>query len=264
MQRGRGDLLGEVALLDGGERTNTAIALEDVEAYAFSREVVSDILIHRPALMTPLLAVLCQRVRSVEQNMLEELVLRQFELELHNVRLEGQVRERTSELVQANQKLSDLASRDALTGCLNRRALQGALENWIGDGGFRFALLMFDVDFFKKYNDTYGHAVGDEVLRCVADVVRAKQREGDLLARYGGEEFVLLIHGVASDRVMLVAERFRMAVESHPFVHGQVTISGGVAVFPDEAQDAEKLLALADERLYRAKESGRNRVFGSP
>jgi diguanylate cyclase (GGDEF)-like protein len=116
-----------------------------------------------------------------------------------------------------------------------------------------------DLDFFKSLNDQHGHVVGDDVLRRAARAIRETCREGDLAARYGGEEFAVIFTHVTADQAAVAAERVRAAIQGAggPVA---VTASVGVATFPDHASDGRALVALADEALYLAKSSGRNRV----
>ena len=123
--------------------------------------------------------------------------------------------------------------------------------------------MMIDIDFFKKVNDTYGHASGDKVLRTVASVIKAQLRESDIPARYGGEEFAVLLPYTHIDEAKIVGERLRKAVEettvSLDNLNINVTISMGLAEFRQD-ESGEELFAQADKALYKAKESGRNRV----
>jgi len=134
--------------------------------------------------------------------------------------------------------------------------------------GALLAVVMADIDHFKKINDTYGHQVGDEVLKATAAAMRGAIRTEDLLARYGGEEFVVVARGVDVRSAMQLAERLRIVAERNQVTAEGAsiarTISAGVATLDCCGADAtvERLLGLADERLYRAKESGRNRVVG--
>jgi diguanylate cyclase (GGDEF)-like protein len=162
--------------------------------------------------------------------------------------------------------------KDALTGAWNRKYLDERLRGEIAYAVRHKALLsivLVDIDHFKKVNDTYGHLAGDDVLRATANTMRQAIRTEDILARYGGEEFVVLARGVDLKSGVQLAERLRIIAERSPVTAGdQViarTLSAGVASVeccgPDPS--VEQLLGLADERLYRAKESGRNRVVGA-
>lgn len=156
--------------------------------------------------------------------------------------------------------LEDEASTDPLTRALNRRSFLRLLGR-MAAGDEMFCLIMFDIDHFKSVNDTYGHDVGDAVLREIAALVRDNIRETDTLARWGGEEFMVLCSRSGMERGKQMAERLRSAVESFDFtgVPRQVTSSFGLAVHePDES--SEDLIKRADEALYEAKEGGRNRV----
>ncbi|MBI2536605.1 MAG: diguanylate cyclase [Gemmatimonadetes bacterium] len=161
-----------------------------------------------------------------------------------------------------------LASMDALTGCLNRRALIERLERELDRArryGFPVSILMIDLDWFKAVNDTLGHLVGDAVLRQLGELLRREVRSVDLVARYGGEEFVVLLPNTATDGGISFAERLRIRVEQHDFTSGlaplPVTVSIGVATFPAApGQTVDDLLAAADQALYRAKHDGRNLV----
>ena len=183
-------------------------------------------------------------------------------------RLEVLVAQRTAELEQSNQKLSAMAATDGLTTLANRRCFDDVLtREWARARRKRepLALAMIDVDFFKLYNDHYGHQAGDDCLRQVAGVLaRAVQRGTDLAARYGGEEFAFIAPGANTDGVLAIAERLRAAVEELGLPHeksplGHVTVSIGVAaIVPDDGQDADLLIRSADQALYKAKTQGRN------
>jgi diguanylate cyclase (GGDEF)-like protein len=119
---------------------------------------------------------------------------------------------------------------------------------------------MLDIDYFKKINDKYGHVFGDEVLIKISSVIEETVRKVDIAGRYGGEEFLIVIPGTDSGGAYKTAERIRESIEKIKWDKDgpKVTISGGVCEFKDE--DSEKLIAKADKLLYRAKESGRNRI----
>ena len=182
--------------------------------------------------------------------------------------LEWRVTQRTQELGDANARLLELSYADALTGLANRRRLLETLEHGQhAEGNARAALIFLDVDYFKDYNDRYGHPAGDEALRRVASVMRACAPPGALLARYGGEEFACLLPDADLDAGIALAERFRRAIAAFDVpVPGsdltqRVTISAGVAsALLRDANDAHHLLRDADKALYQAKGDGRNRV----
>jgi len=186
----------------------------------------------------------------------------------HQAELEQTVAARTVELEESNRKLAALSTTDGLTGVSNRRGFDLALETeWrrAARTGQTLALLMLDVDYFKKYNDHYGHLAGDAALRDVAELITTHgRRTSDLVARYGGEEFALLAAATDAADAFSVAEdicgelaRRALPHEQSPF--GIMTISIGVAVMiPTGHTSPEDLVQLADQTLYRAKEKGRN------
>ena len=166
-------------------------------------------------------------------------------------------------------RLDREAKIDALTGVPVRRLLESRLQ-----AAFRrssevqspMAVIMCDIDFFKKVNDTWGHDAGDQALILVARTLDSQRREDDLCCRYGGEEFTILLENTAGDAALRLAERLREAVEALEMVYDEqpipLTLSLGVAAFPElHIKTASELLLLADEALYQAKERGRNRAF---
>lgn len=165
-----------------------------------------------------------------------------------------------------NRELNHVARRDSLTGVGNRRALDEAIVQLLDRGGrlrpARFALVLFDIDHFKAYNDEHGHLAGDAALGRLGEILRRATRGGDHAFRYGGEEFVLLIPDMDLAGAMTIAERVRVAAEE-PRVDGlpPITLSGGVALCdPGDGRDPEPLLRRADAALYLAKRAGRNRI----
>jgi len=178
-------------------------------------------------------------------------------------------------LETANQRLKRLAAIDSLTGIANRRHFDRVLDRELRRArreGRPLSLVFLDIDEFKRFNDTYGHARGDEVLRRVARALdETFRRGGDLVARYGGEEFAVLLPGLDTRRAGLYAERLRRRIwrlaigYSASPVSDRVTISAGVATIAPRAHDtAQALLKAADEALYRAKCLGRNRIATAP
>ena len=165
------------------------------------------------------------------------------------------------------ERVENLAATDALTGLFNRRYLDGALERELARADrsdSSLALLMLDIDHFKSFNDTYGHAMGDLVLKKVASTLSDGLRQADVLARFGGEEFVVVLPQVTAAAALDSAERIRASVERASIHPGgerkHVTVSIGLAMLPDHGDSAETLLEAADQALYRAKNLGRNRV----
>ncbi|MCH9650068.1 MAG: diguanylate cyclase [Deltaproteobacteria bacterium] len=189
--------------------------------------------------------------------------------------LEALVSERTSQIEDANRKLQRLTEIDPLTGIANQRQLRRILDQeWRRATRSKapLALLLIDVDFFKEFNDTYGHLAGDRCLVEVAEALsRSLHRAGDAVARYGGEEFAAILPRTDEANASLLGEKLRQAVEELDIEHrgskvsDRLTVSIGVAVTNPSSREAsrgelESLLAAADEALYRSKREGRNRV----
>ncbi len=173
-----------------------------------------------------------------------------------------------AKLEQSQSALTTLATVDGLTGVYNRhefnRRLPEELERSRREGN-SCSLIMGDIDFFKKLNDTYGHQGGDEALRYVATILKREIRMGDQVARYGGEEFAIILPNTTSTDAWHIAERMRKAIADHPIPLSQgqnihVTMSLGFATFPTDADSDQTLIELADQSLYQAKRNGRNRV----
>jgi diguanylate cyclase (GGDEF)-like protein len=209
------------------------------------------------------------RLHRENEVLVDDLKRKNRELETAKSRLEEAVRERTAELEKANQRLGELAVTDGLTGLHNHRFLHEQLETAVERSrrdGIKIAMLMIDVDHFKKYNDKNGHPAGDEALRQVARCIAEDRRQVDIVARYGGEEFAILLHDVTRAQAVEVAEKIRTRVSESPIVHadkqplGRMTVSIGVALCPEDADTAPSLLEVADVALYRAKKAGRDTV----
>jgi len=167
------------------------------------------------------------------------------------------------------QRTQEEAITDGLTEVYVHRYFQDRLSEEVkraGEARIALTLLMTDIDDFKSLNDTYGHPVGDQVLRSIARVLREGLRGTDIVARYGGEEFAIIMVETAREGGMMVAERLRTAIEALDFADSgitrKVTISAGLACFPADAPDERTLIERADEALYRAKREGKNRVAG--
>lgn len=169
-------------------------------------------------------------------------------------------------------KLRNRANHDGLTGLMNKRHFLnqlGLLIDEVGRGGKAIpsiGVFIFDIDHFKRYNDSNGHLAGDELLKTISQVIRDNVRPDDLPCRYGGEEFIVAMPDTDPDTAVQVAERVRAAIETYRFAHeesqpsGSLTISGGVAAYPADGISTTDLISHSDQALYRAKGNGRNRV----
>lgn len=177
----------------------------------------------------------------------------------------------SQELTAANRSLLQLSSVDSLTGLANRRSFDHALETrWhhAQTSGRPLALMMCDIDYFKRYNDNYGHQAGDSCLRRVADVLATCVRDnGDFVARYGGEEFAVLMSNASANTAMIIARRILESVRAAQIPHGHspvspyVTLSLGVAISrPRDDSSPEQLIESADKALYASKDQGRKRA----
>ena len=168
--------------------------------------------------------------------------------------------------IEANVEATELRARtDELSGLPNFRAFGEHLAEELARAGRfdqQFGLLVFDIDHFKKYNDAFGHAAGNDALVAVSATIRATLRTVDFPARYGGEEFVVILPHFDEEGIRIIGERVRQAIEALPPIEGRrpITISIGAAIFPRDGMRSEDLFRAADERLYEAKQGGRNRV----
>jgi diguanylate cyclase (GGDEF)-like protein len=233
-----GAVAGEMAALDGQARSATVRAHGAARVLMIPAGSFRDFLRSRPDLLEQLFWLQVERVRSL-----------------------------TWRVSRTHHK----AITDPLTGLYNygffRERLSIELDR-AQHTGDPVSLAMFDIDHFKHYNDSYGHQEGNRVLARVAEILRNTGRRGDVLARYGGEEFVALLYGATAADARRFAETFRAAVSAQGFTGeasqplGRMTVSSGVAVFPLDAQDDIGLVKVADTRLYRAKDQGRNCSVG--
>lgn len=168
-------------------------------------------------------------------------------------------------LTDAKQK----AETDPLTGLYNRRYFHHVSRKFVEKAITEqtpISIFLFDIDHFKQYNDSNGHEEGDKLLMELSQLVQEYTRKTSVVARYGGEEFVVLLPGIAATDAFKYAERLREVIATHTFPHGEgqpfgfLSISGGIATFPDHERSIQGVIRLADEALYKAKESGRNRI----
>jgi len=216
-------------------------------------------LVHHDVHQEEVLGVLClgaPGIRPRDEKLMFQMVTNLGSLALVNAKYRSKLRE------QANT--------DGLTGLLNKRFFLGeALGAEIFKAeqqGQSLSIFIFDIDHFKNYNDNNGHPAGDELLRGLSALLKKNLRPGDLCCRYGGEEFILAMPGADGRVALQVAERIRRAIEQYDFAHqekqpnGNLTISGGIAVFPQDGDGAAELTEHADQALYHSKRTGRNRV----
>jgi diguanylate cyclase len=160
------------------------------------------------------------------------------------------------------------SSKDFLTGLCNTRQFDTVINtayNRVVENGERLSCLMIDIDHFKKVNDTYGHSIGDLVLKDLAAILVKNCRAFDIVSRIGGEEFCILLFDCPKDRAFEIGIKINQAVQNHKFNIGEgkfinITVSVGVAVYPDTISNLEEIKEIADSALYKAKRSGRNRV----
>jgi diguanylate cyclase (GGDEF)-like protein len=196
---------------------------------------------------------------------------RDARLEIVRAALDQEIKKRLwaeQELTQSNRRLRDQAMHDGLTGVHNRRYLEESLgreESRVRRSGGSLGIMMIDIDEFKRFNDTLGHAAGDAVLRAMGQYLLTAARGEDIVCRYGGEEFVLVLCHAPHDIVLQRAESLRQGVEQLGIEYegrlvGPITVSAGIGIFPDHGDSWEAVLRAADAALYQAKQLGRNRV----
>ncbi len=203
-----------------------------------------------------------------------DYVTKPFEADelIARVRVQLKVKRLQDELKIAKQRYKEMSITDFLTEIYNRRHFMELFTLEFSRSrryDFQLSLMIYDIDNFKSINDTYGHSVGDEVLRVLTRLIREEIRQHDVFARYGGEEFVLMLPQTSVDGAMSVAEKLRQKVAAYHFdsMDGKnITISIGVATYPSaEFDTSEKLINAADNALYVAKRSGKNKVvFADP
>jgi diguanylate cyclase (GGDEF)-like protein len=162
---------------------------------------------------------------------------------------------------------------DSLTGTYNHRYFLKALQEHVDDAHIEkrvISLIMLDIDFFKRYNDSFGHQVGDLVLTKLCETIQQNIKKNDFVGRWGGEEFAIALPGARGDEAHQVAKRIQKTMQelilSHP-KHEKIpapTVSQGISVFPDETDELDRFIFLADQRLYKAKERGRNQIEPDP
>lgn len=262
------------AALDALENSRPDLFLIDVQLPGMSGfEVCEDLkrhssLSHLPVILMTQAGEGQARIRGWEVDADDFLSkpIDPFEL-LARVRSLVRKKRQVEALNRSYDQLLDYSSRDPLTDIYNRAYLEQALGRELAlsqRDGMPFSLLMLDLDYFKRVNDTYGHFVGDQVLRRFAKLLHNQLRTVDVAARYGGEEFAAILHNTGAAAGQGVAERVRRAVSGFDWqvvgVNHAVTVSIGVANYPEHSFDLKELMMKADEALYTAKLGGRDRV----
>jgi diguanylate cyclase (GGDEF)-like protein len=238
----------QVIIITSNATLDTAITAIQAGAYDYLTKPFDDI-----ALISSVARRAVEKIRLIEENksLLEKLKRKNEELEF------------------VNMTLKELTIRDGLTGLYNHRHFQETLAAEILRSKRYekiFSLVFLDVDFFKQYNDTHGHLHGDAILVALSKLLIAGLRKTDIAVRYGGEEFVLLLPETSKESAFAVSETIRGKIADYPFPgretqpQGKITVSMGVATFPEDGNDGSTLLHQADDALYQAKNSGRNRV----
>lgn len=231
-----GEALGTLCVIDSEPRELTAPQLEALQV--LSRGIIGQLELRRS------IAMLEQSV--LDQEKYVEL-MHEYQQDMEKVRL----------------NLESQSMTDALTGIENRRSFDLKLEaEYLRAGRSRgsLSLLMIGIDHFKEFNDNFGHPAGDETLRSVAHLLRSELRAHDFLFRYGGEEFAVILPGITMKGAYVLGERFRRTVQRAPWKKRAITISLGAASVEEEMKSPADLLQAADRALYRAKQTGRNRV----
>lgn len=232
---------GEMSLFLNKGRTATIVAAKDATVFVVNRAGINDFLISQPEIMFSIIQTLCMRLDSANVNV--------------------------ADISTEKSAIQASANTDPLTGVFNRRYFMQNAKRSVEMGlkwGRHVFIAMFDLDYFKKINDTYGHQAGDRVLVVFADMVSSSIRDNDIFARYGGEEFILLVSCATQDDAWNLVERIRVAISRQPieFQGAEISVTTSVGVAELDAEtDVESAIACADQALYKAKADGRNRTI---
>lgn len=248
----QGEFFGEMSLFLNKGRMATILAEEDLTVFVIDRTSIFEVLRTQPEIMFSFAQTLCFRLDSTNTSAADSVIKYEQDIALLNCK--------TSELEMA-------AYLDPLTNIYNRRyfmdnaKLMINVASKMNQSAF---IVMFDLDHFKRLNDTYGHQAGDYVLTTFADMVNESVRSNDIFARYGGEEFILLITFAHQKDVLKLVERIRQTVNSKPieFQGSKIAVSTSAGITSVTAGDQlEEAISFADQALYRAKSLGRNRII---
>lgn len=186
-------------------------------------------------------------------------------------RLAGAFNKMAEKIEMDEKELKELSIHDGLTGLFNKREFESRTVDEVARSkryNSIFSLIMLDIDHFKAVNDTYGHQAGDHVLKTISNTINSEVRSVDFVARYGGEEMAVILPNINGEDTFKMSERLRKAISSLPIPVSEdraihVTVSMGIATFPDDADTGDNLIRSADEALYNAKKAGRNQVSRS-
>lgn len=235
-----GECTGEISMVDGQNPSAFVVAAKPTRVLAVPHDTVWSLVDQSHEIARNLLAIIAGRMRKDNSALIKS----------HNRRAQ----------------FEHQATVDALTGVHNRRWMNEAFPRVLqrcAQDKLPSAILVIDIDFFKRVNDTHGHLVGDVALKTMAGIMSAHLRPHDLLVRYGGEEFAILLPGTNTEEACHIAERLRSTVAAHEIRSGEltfkITISVGIATIRQEGK-LDDFFSEADRALYRAKQSGRNRV----
>ena len=176
-----------------------------------------------------------------------------------NTSIQTEVIKRVEAIERSNRKLLEKSKTDSMTGLLVKSAVIEKLDNFIERAPkSTLSLLMFDIDKFKRINDTLGHQIGDQCIRNLTNYIQTSFRQDDILGRYGGDEFIVLLPDTTSVKAFLIADRFRELIQNKS--NPEITISIGISNYPTDGKTAQSLIEAADKALYSSKEKGRNTV----
>jgi diguanylate cyclase (GGDEF)-like protein len=243
-----GDFFGEMSIFENAPRSATCLANNEGAIYRLHKKDFFSLIQSEPEIaikiMYRMLNITTQRLRTTSKFL--------------------------SDVVRWGDEASKRAITDEFTGAYNRRFLENSLDDYLEaakQGGKPLSLIMTDLDYFRQINEAYGHDIGDKTILEIVKVFKKHLRDTDILARYGGDEFTVLLPDTSLEKAFNVAETIRKEVEKIDLLHelnGPVTTlstSQGIASYPETAKDLQSLRKKADNALYMAKESGRNRVY---
>lgn len=245
---GKGDFFGEMSIFDNSPRSATCTVMEPTQLLSLKESDLLSMIQKNPEIAI-------------------KIMYRMLNITTRRLKDNGEF---LSDMVQWGESARKRTITDEFTGVYNRRFLDDALPEFFDDArrsSQPLSLVMVDLDYFREINDTYGYETGNRVILGVVSVVKKHLRNNDILARYGGDEFTLLLPETGINEAMILSEKIRRDVE-HLAILGdgnagavKITATLGLATYPENALTLETLKSMADQALYRAKESGRNRIY---